>query len=268
MKYYIWSPGFNSLSGGCMVLHRLCHMMTELSQDVYLVCDRMNPDWLGKTCSVEEVDRNGVAIYPEIISGNPFHCHKVVRWILMTPGFFGGDGKYLPADYVYKYTNQYSIPDESLNRGLLTVMNSNTDLFVDRGTPRSGTCHLVRKGSSKPQNEHSSDSLCIDDYHLRGGDQFLVDTFNSRETFISYDHATYISIQAALCGAISIIIPDPHMSITEWKEKDLFHGYGRSYGLHDIPWAIETRELLRQEVHKTIELSINQVKQLIQDTCT
>lgn len=265
MIFYIVTPGFNSLSGGCMVLHRLAHILNELRETAYLVCDRKNPDWLGELHDGKNLDSNGVVIYPEIVSGNPLGLAKVVRWILMDVGFFGGDGIYGPKDLVYKYTKAYKVPDESRVNGILTVMNTNSNLFKDLGNTRThDTCYLVRKGSRKPLNAHPGNAFCVDDYHAKGGDDYLVEMFNKYNTFISYDHATYISIQAALCGCLSIIVPEEGVTKEQWKLTEPFHGYGRSYGFDDYEWARTTQVLLKEAVYVTIDQSIEQTKHMIQ----
>lgn len=261
LKFYIWAPAFTPFSGGIMVLYKLADKMSLIGEDVTIVTKNKN------NFPVKNFDQS-VAIYPEIVNGNPFGSATVVRWILNTPGVCGGDGIYQPDDIVFKYADDYSIPDESMNRGLLTVFNiKDTRKFTNKNKHIPGTvCHLVRKGTGKKQIYHSDHSLCIDNYSNKGGHDYLRTIFDQYETFVSYDHATFISVQAALSGCLSIVIPQEGLSREEWKKKDLYHGYGRSYGLDDQEWAISTQEKLRARIEELEELSTFQIKEMIQ-TC-
>jgi hypothetical protein len=270
LSFYIWSPHYEPSSGGPVVLHRLNHVLTSLGEDSTIVCPyRKNEEWLGKRIDMFSatvpINNNIVAIYPEVIDNNPFKSPIVVRWILNTTGVCGGNGLYQQGDIIYKYANDYSIPDESMNRGLLTLFNiDDTRKFTNKQKHLPGTvCHLVRKGAYKNQIHHSDHSLCIDDYGTKGGHDYLRKVFDQYETFISYDHATFISVQAALSGCISIIVPQEGLSKEEWAKKDLYHGYGRSYGFDDIEWAKSTQEQLRNKLEELEELSILQVKDMV-----
>ncbi len=270
LTYYIWSIPYNSSSGGSVALHRLAHDMTVLGHDVVLVADTKNPFWEGFRMNHNEIvpDPKGVAVYPEIVNGNPFGMPVVVRWLLNNPGTMGGDGIYEDMDLVYKYVPAYKAPDESKVRGLLATWTLDDTLaFIDEGKHTPGkTCYLVRKGLRKPLNKHPKDALCIDDYGSKGGHAYLRAIFNEYETFICYDHHCHIPNLSALAGCNTIIIPNGEETPEEFIRGDAFLGYGKAYGFCDIPRAIETQPLLRDKIIEVGNRTNDQISQLIKDT--
>ena len=72
---------------------------------------------------------------------------------------------------------------------------------------RKGSAYLVRKGRGKKLDQHPAHFVHIDPLQEKMNDQEAADFFNGIETFISYDDMTFMSVQAALCGCKSIIIP-------------------------------------------------------------
>lgn len=50
---------------------------------------------------------------------------------------------------------------------------------------------------------------------------------------------------AALCGCVSVVIPDSDLLKEEWQPVEELR-YGIAYGLEDIDYAIETQKLVAQ----------------------
>jgi hypothetical protein len=96
----------------------------------------------------------------------------------------------------------------------------------------------------------------------------LLKVFNKHKKFITYDNETFFSMQAALCGAISIVIPDGRLSEEDWRNSNPSRKWGIAYGdtEEQINFALNTRDKLRdfleEEVirsEKEIEFFRNQV---------
>jgi hypothetical protein len=104
---------------------------------------------------------------------------------------------------------------------------------------RSGTCYILRKGKGRPIVHDLTDSTLVDDFnHVE-----MAAIFNQVEMCISYDPYTMYSRYAALCGAISVIIPENGLTKEAWKS-DEQQRYGLAYGFDDIPYACQTQPLL------------------------
>jgi hypothetical protein len=86
----------------------------------------------------------------------------------------------------------------------------------------------------------------------------LLKLFNTHKTFITYDNNTFHSIQAALCGAISIVIPDGKLTEKEWRNSTK-RKYGIAYGNNkeQIDFALNTidnlKELIKSELNRSHE---------------
>ena len=78
--------------------------------------------------------------------------------------------------------------------------------------------------------------------------------FAKVERFISYDPLTAYSRFAVLSGCVSIVIPDPDISVDQWypNEKDR---WGIAYGLSDsmLAEAKETSHLVGRQIEQEEE---------------
>ena len=75
----------------------------------------------------------------------------------------------------------------------------------------------------------------------------LLKLFNTHKTFITYDNNTFHSTQAALCGAISIVIPDGRLNEEYWRNSTK-RKYGVAYGNNEdqINFALNTVDDLKK----------------------
>jgi hypothetical protein len=193
-------------------------------------------------------DRNTtVVICGEAFVGVPFGAKHVVRWIMNTPGVCGGDGIFGPNDHIFQYHPWYPVDPKYQVQGLLTAIDLEYQLNTYQNKHRSdrqGGAYLIRKGHSKKHNQHPADFVHADPILEKMSDQEAADFFNRIETFISYDEMTWISIQAALCGCKSIIIPgEGDRSAENLKRVNRINGL--AYGLDDQDWADKTHHQLR-----------------------
>lgn len=92
MPYIILAPGYKESSLGIQVIHRLCHLLNESGQSARLIeCD-VNPAWNTPVISFEdylaysEGGESCIAIYPEVVQGNPLNAPVVVRYMLNREG--------------------------------------------------------------------------------------------------------------------------------------------------------------------------------------
>jgi hypothetical protein len=75
-----------------------------------------------------------------------------------------------------------------------------------------------------------------------------------------------LSVQAAMCGCISIVVPDGSKTKEEWLSGSRLNQYGIAFGEDDIPRAIETLPLLQQEI-KNINLEMSTQINIFIDKC-
>jgi hypothetical protein len=200
---------------------------------------------------------NTLVIYGETVEGNPLGAKYIVRWILAPLYIHARNDIYTTwnkNDLVYFFNNELKLNDKPQNIvKFLTTIYINPNL-QNRGLPRSGSCHTFRKSNMHNNINfiHSSDSYII---HNESQDE-LIQIFNDREIFISYDPLTFLTIIAALCGCISIVYKVDGLSKEEWIENTAIAKYlkfkneplyGIAYGLEEVEFAKQTVHLVKQQ---------------------
>ena len=224
MKIIVWTPDYNEASGGIVCLHKLCHLLREKGEDAYVI-GAPNPAFDTPVINFNKIDPSeDVVIYPEIYDGNPAGVKKVVRWFLNKPGIMGGSGMYGVNDWVYHFSPIFW---DERSRGQLTVFNLHEELFhpPEEEVEREGSLFLVHKGRENPRRPYTEDATEI---FLNTPNKWLL--FQKAEVFYSYDPATFVSIQAAMCGCESVVIPHPNGNYHKWRQQPNYK-YGISYGL-------------------------------------
>lgn len=269
-KFIIVCLNLNINHGGVICLNYLCHLLNSLNYESYLYVinnynNKYNLNLNINFIKNKDIEKNNIndyiVIYPEIIDHNPLNAKKIVRWLLHKPGFhtnrinFGVDD--LIVAYIKNYQGSYEI-DEKHILNIKYIMNNT---YYNRNLERTKTCYSIRKGAkSKPNLKlvHKEDSICID-----GKDhKEISDIFNQSHTFISYDTYSTFSIYAALCGATSIVIPDEGVSKKDWYH-DIKNTYGIAYGLDDIQYAEQTKDLLYQYIRNQEQENIDMVQNFV-----
>jgi hypothetical protein len=208
-----------------------------------------------------------IVIYPEIVFGNPLGSKNVVRWLLHNPGFFSGKIYYGQNEIYFKYTNQYN------DFNYLNSKTSKNNLFIytylkkyynEQGwaKDRSGAAYCIRKGNVSALPLDLNNAILIDGKKHREISQI----FKRVKYFISFDHNTAFSRFAALCGCISIVVPQDGVDEIGWQP-DQEKRYGISYGFADanIENALATVGEMKRQIEKEEKDSISVVKEFIKE---
>ena len=282
MKFVIFSP--RQCCGGPIVLHALCKYLNELGHnakifysDVSLyyednkfgywrklvwhavqdgmrlfrakvlkeVSPRLNGyiDESVRGCPrkyLPFVDEDTIVIYPDMVYGNPLGAKKIVRWFLYHNRF--DDNAYNKDDFFICYREIFN--DWRLNPEGIMVQTPYFDIDKYKRYnygKRSGKCYIIRKGGCRNDIPASLDGIVIDDLL----EEEKVKIFNESEYCISYDTQTAYSSIAALCGCVSVIIPEEGKSKVDYRtesEKNLGVAWG--FDEKEILWARETQKEL------------------------
>jgi hypothetical protein len=266
INFIIYSPAYDEKVGGSIVLHRLCDLINKEGGQAYLYPMRPHFNIEKPIASTLDVlfhflknsrksnfkrnvafntpiasiwdKKNSIIVYPEIISGNPLREKKVVRWLLHKPGFHTGLIRYDPEDLVFYFQDAFN--EHSLDLkigGKLQVVYPRTDIYRKTNFgERRGTCYLLRKGKGRKILHDLNNSLLIDDL----SHEQIAKIFNQTERLISYDMYSLYSQYAAICGCISIVVPEEGVDKENWQPIEELR-YGISYGFDDIEWAKKTQ---------------------------
>lgn len=286
MKEHTRQPRFLIVSppqqwGGPVVLHLLCRMLMDIGYDAQIfllrtdvTIPRSRKDFLQqylpfqakkgklkldsqdgpvKGCKLTNwpyVDDDTIVVYPEIVFGNPLAAKHVVRWLL---GFnrykdvFIGEQPYDKEDMFICYREIFN--DDQLNPTCreVTLQHFNYELYKRWNYGyREGSCFIIRKGINRPDLPPTVPGTVLD--HL--SDEEKVKIMNQCRYCYSFDTQTFYSIVAAICGCVSIVIPEPGKKREDYLcegEK----GWGIAYGtaMEELEFACNTQK----ELEKWIE---------------
>ena len=260
MRFLVYGPPLSFTIGGTIWLHKLAKNLTSLGEVASV----------GMSLPQEDC----IVIYPEGVEGNPLSAKCCVRWLLNTPGecppespdmvySYGSDDLIISAiDYVTRQTKErFGL---EVHDAHLTAYENYLDVFVDKGLPRRAACFTRRKAISKPAVDYIPDDAL--EFGLIESPQESAAIFQSREVFYSYDHLTHFSLQAVLCGCLSIVVPDGEVTAEEWYQQVEAHKYGIAYGMDEIPHAKVTAHLVRDHLAEMEARSLEQTRRFIEVT--
>ena len=260
-KYTIvfYSPLYLPNSGGIRAIYNVAKSINQLHNNrfnakLYDIHDKTytNPIF-NEIIYTHELHDNCIAVYPEVIRGNPLNCNYVIRWILLALGietphsikeYWG------PKDLVYHWEPPHPT-DKILKRHII-----NEDFKKLNNKPRTQNCYLIKKGrliennnlSRHPKNCVHLDSFteCVNTFK----NEVMINIFNKSKVLYCYDLKTMWIVYAIFCGCAVVLIPPPveHTTEEEYFNQSLFnyngviHRDGVSWGDHprDIDKAIET----------------------------
>jgi hypothetical protein len=193
----------------------------------------------------KKILRDSIAVYPEIISGNPLNAKHVVRWLLHTPGFlkkdvfFGNDELTFFYQEAFRDGHEWVDPDN-----ILRVRWIRDDIYFDKGlAERNGACRLIRKEKIPNSIAPADDDAIIVDGMSH---EEKAEIFNRTKLLYCHDPYTMYSYYAALCGCTPVIIPQPNLSKEDWRSTYPFK-HGIAYGIEEAQWASDTRDELFKE---------------------
>lgn len=162
--------------------------------------------------------------------------------------------------------------------GYLTVFDIDFDLFRNYNLPRTGRCYLI-KGNEYIDGRpilHTPYDTNIDNYWRYGPDKmkYLAEVFNKHEIFFTYNTQTFISVLAALCGCISVVIPHPTGGGKFSEESATKENFlkiptftsGIAYGFDDIQHSIDTLPYVKNNIQACMENNNKQLTQFIDDS--
>ena len=260
--------------GGTVVMHNLAKVLHDMG-DVVFTTSKSPFDGIRQSSEdlIKSMDkRDWVVVVTEDVchensplffdSGNKCKFPNVVRWILYTLGGFAGyKGYYSPNEMVVQYGKSFTVATPYENCPELTNVVFEFDFWKDlRHDRKDEDLILIKKGRHFSKKiEHTGRILDEEDFN-----DVLLSAFNEHKRFITYDNATFHSVQAAVCGCISIVIPDGRLTEEQWRNTSRNRKWGIAYGDTDeqIKFALETRHLLISDLKSQVEDGKKQIEEL------
>jgi hypothetical protein len=276
---YTHMPTFKLEDGGTVVQYLLARVLNNLGLNVRIYpssgIKSKNPFYMKFYDNDFSIDDNTVVIYCEGTQGNPLNAKNVVRWMLSKLGqnipyeWVNTWGK---NELVYYFNSEEKISKNSDKIGniykLLNILYINPLVKNFNYSRRKGTCFTIRKSQQThgkiKQFVHPKGSFEITRKHTQ---YECIQLFNVYKYFIAYDSLTFLSVMAALCGCISIVIKVDGLSKKDWlnttaaaeylKNSGENMLYGIAYGADDLQNAMNTIHLAKQQWNRIYEYSKN-----------
>ncbi len=198
--YIIITPDFAHVCAGIKVLHRLCHLLNERGLTAYITGRRASPEFSGYTNvktldslspeEIRDIQYNGIAVYPDIITGNPLKITTVVKWWV---------GLVQPSpehEIVFSYASNQNTNAQAPHN--LFIMHIEDYFRYPDQENRDKTCFRVHKGAHLPRiPETNPPCIEIDSSLSRPA---VAQLLQSSSIFYSYDDLSTLSIEARICG--------------------------------------------------------------------
>jgi len=248
--YYICGMDYLQSSAGIRVLHYLCHSLNELGEEAYIDANVTSPylrtPKLTKKVISKHVQagRLPIAIYPEVITGNPYLAKVAARWILNKPGHIGGDVFHDPSELVFVYQKTYA--PEGVVTNPLYIPAVDGRIFNNLDNPydgkRKGACFYAHKylvfGGVLTHHSIGATSLCQD--IARSHDE-IADILRRSEVLYCYEPSAIIT-EALQCGCPVVIIPSDYIAAN--YDYKILQGPGVEIGFDENALA-RAKETLR-----------------------
>ena len=153
-----------------------------------------------------EVRKNSIAVYSEIIWGNPLHMDSVVRYVLYYPGVIGGSKEYDPSEFIVTYH-----PDFYPSAFKLTIPCIDTTVFYDDHSEKKQDCYFVHKYGKFREVPELEGAVEIN-MQYPATQKELADLLRTTKTLYSFDPHTVVAAEATRCGAkVKFITPTGFM---------------------------------------------------------
>jgi hypothetical protein len=202
--FVVYTYYYRNSSAGLRACHLLVHQLNALGVEAYSSQALVNPEWNEPVWQSQSDPF--IAVYPEVVHGNPLNAKYVIRWLLNYQGRLGGPKEYPDTDLVFAYFEDIASAAPRCD-GLLYLSVVEEDLFFDPGNVhREGTYYWIGKGKapSKP--------LGIE---ITGGwpstRAELAKLLQSAALLVTYDDRTMLTLEAALCGCLTVLEPGSHL---------------------------------------------------------
>lgn len=301
--FVVYAPDYNEFCGGCVVLHYLVHQLNVVyghaRPAAYIVPYSFPGNRTAASIKVKEgyatpplptwMDPSqGVAIYPEGVVDNPLGSKHVVQWILYFPEERSMP-LFKPSSLIACYSDRICKGfDATFTRIRMRAIDYGLENFENLPRPkeRAGTVlygwkkawksHerfttaapdlppslLTREGSAFYNFQHGSNETLS----KRTPKRERLEKFARAELFYSTDPATFMNVEAAMAGCLSVVQPVPGVSKAEWMQtaygKDELQ-YGIAYGFEDVPHAKKTLRLVMPEIERLARSQYKRVARFV-----
>jgi O-antigen biosynthesis protein len=256
--YYVVAPDYRETSAGVRVMHRLCHMLNTQGQEAYIAGAQIfHPDLLTPVLDDETTAKHRakglipIAIYSDIVTGNPLRAPVCVRYMLNKEGVIEGNAINAGPDDLFFYYSPAFTPDTQGKFDLLRLHTHDLDLFKP-DPERTKTGPLLYLNRIPPSAIDFS--LLPEDIEVLSNQNplslaELARKLQSATALYSYESSATCTL-AMLCGCPLVALTLPGYEQLGFSSQALSIYAGRGYALtnteEDLQAARDGLPLIRQ----------------------
>lgn len=235
-EYIIVAPPL-SKSTGVKILYLLYTHLSIRGERVSLIDTGLRLPGFNYTDNfTDEIKKNAIVIYPEIVTGNPLNIKNVVRYVLNYPGLLGGNKGYHPSEFIITHA-----PIFYPGAFKLTIPWLDRNIFYDDNSKKTQNCCFVYKKGRFREVPEAEGSVEIN-MSYPSTKKELADLLRTTDTLYSFDDCSSLLDEAILCGAkVKIITEDGFVEYPECYESQVA----------DFEEKIEAFIVLTQELNYT-----------------
>lgn len=256
--YYIVAPDYRRNSAGIRVMHMLCDALNRAGYEAYVSTQAVSPNLMTPVLTGvarifhKRVGVEPIAVYPEVVSGNPYAADVVARYILNIPGFLSAIEPFGPDDIRFAFGRSLLMPDMPDDRVMflqpidLSVFKPSSD--PAKRIPGKVCYYQGRLGTGVDKSLLPPGSIEITGSYPDSWEE-LVDIFQTCEYFYTAT-VTALGAEAILCGCMSVVIPGPGAPLNFSAQET--GNLGEAWGLDpaELDRARRTMPLLRERLQQ------------------
>ena len=248
--YYVWVPPYVRTSAGIRVLYSLIDALNRSGEQAWAAMSPYLPTSLPEGLTVplltNEVVRGHraarrapIAVYPEVVTGNPLHASAVVRYVMNDPGLLGGPTSF-PGELVFGYG---ALLAEAVGVAYNALFLPVIDLGKFEPPPPGTRRDQVLFYASKYRKVHNREPFSLPDRAVEitrdeasaPDSATLVDLLRKADRIYLYEN-TALAIEAPLCGCVAVMMPNEHLP---------YPIGAADHGMGGIAWGDDPAELSR-----------------------
>lgn len=207
--YYIFAPEYRASSAGIRALHALCHALNEMGFEAYIAnpVSTFNPQLITPPLDQRVIERhkhcklNPIAVYPEVVNGNPFNLPTVARWMLNKPGHLSGHTNFGSNEMVFWWDTWMSTDQEVTQLLQFPLIDRSIFYPPQEKDKRRGFCYYANKyfllNRSIPDGITEKGTRLCQDVPLTRLE--IAEILRKSETLFTYE-PTCLAGEAVACG--------------------------------------------------------------------
>lgn len=245
--YYIVTPDYRESSAGVRVMHRLCHILNTHGFEAYVVGAEvfnreLKTQRLDNKTSIRHKRENRIpiAVYPEIITGNPTNASVCVRYMLNKEGVIEGNPINAGPEDLFFYYSRAFTPNTHEKFDYLRLNTHDLDVFKpDPHKEKKGPLlYLNRIPASSVNFSVLPKNIEILSNQTPLSLSDLAEKLQSATVLYSYESSATCTL-AMLCGCPVVAMTLPGFEKLGFSKQSLSIYSGRGYALTDTEEALQ-----------------------------